>query len=155
MGRNIVDAVRPGIGLADNPARASEFRFAHVPTEPRDAATSGALPFSRRSQVLAHFSRDTRRGQYPPTGETAGAAWRNPIGEFCRSGFLYLREAAAKVRGVRFCDEHRARAMTLRHRGVGLPHHRRQPLTVDEALAGIILLAVIGAALWYLAWVYL
>lgn len=77
---------------------------------------------------------------------TPSSAWRNLIARL-RSGFLYLREAAAKVRGVRFCDEHSAQTMTLRP--VGLPHHRH-PLTVDEALAGIILSAVSLSSVIYL-----
>lgn len=142
-----------GTFRAVDTARAADFPPPRVPTHPGAAATARGF-FSRRSQVLAHFSRDTRPGQYPPTGPTAGAAWRNPIGEFCRSGFLSWREAVAKVRGVRFCDERTAQDLTLRPRGPGLAHHRH-PMTVDEACAGIVTLAVIMAALGYLAWVAL
>ena len=48
-----------------------------------------------------------------------------------------------------FFDEAEAQRMTL---GPRLPHHRRHPITADEALAGIFLaLALFGASVYILA----
>ena len=61
------------------------------------------------------------------------SAWRTSVGKFLRSDFF---------------PESEAQRRTL---GPGLPHHRRHPMTGDEALAGIVLLLTVTGALGYLA----
>lgn len=131
------------------------------PAEPTLSRRSAFL--LRRSQVLAHFSPDTRPAQYPHTGLTAGAAWRKPTG-ISEFGLPLHSDATAKVRdstspnvgsvavsapGRRFFSEAEAQRLTL---APGLPHHRRHPVTPDEALAGLVLVALGLLALGYLLW---
>ena len=62
------------------------------------------------------------------------------------------RTVLDKFRARTFFPESAARDATL---SPGLPHHRRHPLTADEALAGIVLaLGALGAVIYLLArWV--
>jgi hypothetical protein len=71
--------------------------------------------------------------------------WRNPISKFC-SGFLH------RLKAWRFCDEHSAQELTLQ--SPRLPHHRHA-MTVDEALAGIVLVLVTLTAAFYVGWRFL
>ena len=63
--------------------------------------------------------------------------WRTLVGTFWRGPFF---------------PESAARDATL---SPGLPHHRRHPMTADEALAGLVLaLGVLGAVIYLIArWV--
>lgn len=113
------------------------------PSTTRKVTEITAFPPEQISRLLAH-------AVHRPPGTVR--AWRNPIG-MIRSGFLYLAQAVAKVRGVGFCDESEAQALTLRPRpqAPGLPHHRH-PMTADEACAGMALSAVIVPLIVYLCW---
>jgi hypothetical protein len=121
-----------GIKSATPNVRTSEFRFGCVPTGPGVAATTPGHPFCAVHSARA-LSPTPRSAQYPHAGETPAAAWRILADSF---------------RARHFLSEAEAQRRTLR--GPGLPHHRRHPLTADEALAGIVLALVCGGGLVYL-----
>jgi hypothetical protein len=76
------------------------------------------------------------------------SAWRAPTG-ISESGFPIPEKPPRQSPQGAWCDETLAQVLTLRHRAPGLPHHRH-PITLDEALAGIVIALVCVAALIYL-----
>jgi hypothetical protein len=91
----------------------------------------------------------SRRFRALPRSAIPLASWRNLIGKFW-SGFLFHPQARSESPQRRFCSELTAQELTLRPRAPGLPHHRRHPLTADEALAGTILGLLCLSGLVYL-----
>jgi len=139
--------------------RAVSSRLLRVPPGRADAVTSPGLSFSRPSRARAPSLAPP--ASYPAAVKTPAAAWRNSTG-ISESGFPFHSNAPAKVRagasphmgsvagsapGRRYFPEAEAQRLTLSPR---LPHHRRHPMTADEALAGIILGLVCLSAVIYL-----
>lgn len=103
---------------------------------PRVAVTTGGLSLSTFSRHFRARARpaDSPSALYPHAVTTPAAAWRTLIGKF-RSGHFF--------------PEAEAQRQTL---GPRLPHHRRHPLTADEALAGIVLaIMLVGAIVFAIA----
>jgi len=138
--------------------RAFGFSPVRVPTDP-----GAPLPRPRGQLLRFLLSRRTPHAAQPSSPWAVN--WRALIGK-CRSGFSFRRDVA-KVRagrtrhrgsragsapGRRWFSEAEAQRLLL---GPRLPHQRRHPLTADEALAGLILLAVSLAGLAYLIWRWL
>jgi hypothetical protein len=138
-----ITRLNPGTRIAGiHNGRAASSHFPRVPLGRAGAVTSPGLSFLRRPRARAP-SAATPPQSYP-ADLTSQRAWRNPTGT-PESGISPARPQS------RFCSETHAQQLTLRA-GPGLPHHRHHPLTVDEAIAGILTLSICGASLAYALW---
>lgn len=119
---------------------------ARAPFLQRDSVPWRTPTASLRSRI---FHPPVRTGALPPEGLTYRP--RHPDGVETFTDPRVMPRGSEGDRAARtasaFFPEAEAERLAL---GPRLPHQRRHPLTVDEACAGIILLAVITAALGYL-----
>lgn len=108
----------------------------------QDGWRAGALPsvlhfpISRCSRALTRSAADVPlRSAVSPAGVDLPRVWRALAGKF-RSGSFFPESAAQEL--------------TLR--GPGLPHNRRHPLTLHEAVAGVVMFSGIAACAFYVGW---
>lgn len=98
------------------------------------SSQQSAFPLSRRSRAHIRSAAVIPLPAVPPAELDPQRTWRTVLGKF---------------RARTFFPESAARDVTL---SPGLPHHRRHPLTADEALAGIVLaIMLVGAIVFAIA----